>query len=82
MNQFKNGETVFNVLERKGRYALLERTGNHPEFVVAVNIHGETSGYWGQGRYFGDDLDSAKKVYNDYVSGSSTAYIDWCDKRK
>lgn len=82
MNQFKNGTDTFNVLDRQGRYALLERTGNYPEFIIAVDIQGETNGYWGQGRYFGNNLDSAKEVYNDHVSENNTAYIDWCDKRK
>lgn len=49
MNQFKNGESIFNVLERQGKYALLQRTGNYPEFVVAVDIQGVTSGHWGAG---------------------------------
>ena len=72
---------MFNILERQGRYALLERTGDYPEFVIAVDIQGETSGLWGQGRYFGNDLNSAKKVYKDYVGGNNTAYIDWCNNK-
>ena len=81
MGQFKNGEDFFNILERQDGYALLERIGDYQEYVVAVDIQGETSGHWGQGRYFGDDLDSAKEVYIDYVSGNKTAFIDWCDKK-
>lgn len=80
MNQFKNGEMILNIISRHGRYALLERTGSYPEFVVAVDIQGETSGDWGQGRYFGNDFNSAKEVYNDYVSGNSTAHSDWCNR--
>ncbi len=81
----KNGDTLLELLGYNGKYALLRRLNASPhgqQFIVAVGIEiiGDMC-EWGQGRYFNAEKD-AKEVYNDYIGGNTTAFMDWCDRLK
>ncbi len=81
----KNGDTLLELYEYDGRYALLTRLNVSPsaeKFIVAVGIEIENGMCtWEQGRYF-NDKNLARQIYADYISGNTTAYVDWVDRQK